>query len=420
MKRLWSVWIAAGLVWSLFFCSAALADWFQFQGENRNGISPEKGLLRSWPDEGPNVLWTFPLAAGYAGPAVRDGEVYVLDRVDEKQDILRCLDLETGKELWSYAYDAPGSTGHSGSRTVPSIDEKYVYTVGLMGDFVCVDRKTHQPVWHKNILKDFQTDSPRWGTAQSPVLLGDHVIVAPQSEDAFVAAYDRVSGAMVWKSESQGNLGYSPPVVTTLAGVEQVVMLGAFGQAAGLSPKDGKTLWTYDGWQCKIPIPYATTLPDDRLLITGGYGAGSVVIQIKREGETFSAQEIAKTDEWGSQIHQALLYDGYLYMNSNSNEREDGMACLTLDLELKWRTKDDESLPEFERGNLLLADDMIFNLDGKTGILHLIEPSPEGYRELARAKVLDGKKIWSPMALSNGKLIIRSQTEMKCLDVVGP
>ena len=181
--------------------------------------------------------------------------------------------------------------------------------------------------------------------------------------------------------------------------------------------EDGRLLWSYDNWNCKIPIPNATPLPDNRLFITGEYGAGSAMIQVARQGADFRVKELFTTDQVGSQIHQPLVIENALYANSNGNRRRDGMICMTLDGTVKWRTEDNRALPSFERGNLLFADGMILNLDGNTGILHLISPSQSGYVEIAQAKVLDGKKIWSPMALSNGKLVVRSQSEMKCLNL---
>jgi len=407
--------------------TAFASDWPQFQGPDRNGHSPETGLARTWPENGPKELWTVSVGPGYGGPAVRDGEVYFLDRVDEQQDILRCLDLNTGEEKWRYAYDAPGSTGHSGSRTTPTVDTDFVYTVGLMGDFLCVDRKSHQPVWRKNLLKDHGLEAPSWGVSQSPSLYKNWVIVAPQAPNAFVAAYDRRTGAPVWGSPGLGGVGYSTPVIISLCGVDQAVMISGSedrggGRVAGVSLEDGKILWSYDGWQCKIPIPYAFAVPGDRLFITGGYKAGSVMLQIQRNNGAFEARELYRLDmnTCGSQIHQPILYKDHLYVNSNSNEREDGMICLSLEGKVMWRTKDIKGLPTFERGNLLLADDMLIALDGKKGKLHLIDPMPEGYKERASAQVLSGSKMWSPMALSQGKLLVRSQSEMKCLDLRNP
>ena len=404
------------------------ADWPQFQGPDRNGISPETGLARVWPEGGPRVHWTFLLAEGFAGPAIRDGEVYVLDRVDDKQDVLRCLSFDTGAELWNFAYDAPGTVGHAGSRTTPTVTEKYVFTVGMLGHFYCFDRATHQPVWNKNLLEEFPQDSPpRWGYSQSPSLYNDLVVVAPQSQEGFVVAFKQSSGEVAWKSEGLGLVGYSTPVITTLCGVDQAVMIGASnkdrtetGWVMGISMADGTVLWKYNGWQCWIPIPYPASLPDDRLFLTGGYDAGSAMIQLSRDGDIWNVKELFTTDACGSQIHQPLVYQDHLYVNSNSNERTDGMMCMAFDGKVLWNTSATSGLPDFERGNLLLADGMIISLDGKTGVLHLVEPSPEGFREFASAKMFEGNQMWSPMALSAGKLVLRSQNEMKCVDLRNP
>ena len=412
------------LLAGLFYAASATADWPQFQGPTRDGFSTETGLARVWPECGPKTLWRTTVQEGFGGPAIRDGQVFFLDRVDSARDMLRCLDLASGEELWTVAYDAPGSTSHNGSRTTPTVTQTHIYVVGLMGHFSSINRATRAIDWQINLKAVYGQVDPKWGFAQSPALYKDLVIVAPQSPNGFVAAYRQDTGQRVWASEGLGSEGYSSPLVTTLAGVDQVVMIagpgGRAGSVHGLSLEDGRTLWSYGGWECRIPIPNATPLPEDRLFITGEYGAGSAMIRIARNGDTFSVKELYKTDDMESQIHQPLPIGEVLYANSNGNKRADGMICMTLDGDVRWRTRDNRDLPQFERGNLLFADGMILNLDGRTGILHLVSPSIEGYEELARAQVLDGQKIWSPMALSDGKLVLRSQSEMKCLDLRNP
>ena len=176
------------------------------------------------------------------------------------------------------------------------------------------------------------------------------------------------------------------------------------------------------GTAAGVQNPYSfARLPDDTLLLW--------VVTVLVHDPTafingkFTVTELFKTNECGSQIQQPILFENHLYLNSNSNEREDGMMCLTLDGVVKWKTRESRFSwfsDTFERGPLLLADGLIFNLDGKKGILHLIQPSPEEFKELAQVKILGGKQIWSPMALSQGKLVLRSQSEMKCLDVKNP
>jgi len=399
-------------------------DWPQMAGPNRNNVSDETGIARTWPEGGPRVLWTVSLGVGFGSPSIKDGKVYVLDKPDDKMDVLRCFELDTGKELWNFPYAAPGNVSYEGSRTAPTIDGNRIYCVGVLGHFHCIDLETHQPVWSKNIREDFGEDTPGWGVAQAPSIYKNLVIVAPQAPDAYVVAYNKETGELVWKSPTLGSLGYSTPVIRTLCGVDQAVMVTAGDVGvSGVSVEDGSVLWQYKNWHCKIPIPYATALPDDRLFITGGYGAGSAMIQLRLIDGKFAVTELYKTDECGSQIQQPILFGDHLYVNSNSNEREDGLMCLTLDGKVKWKTRDSRIKwfsTTFERGPLLLADGLIFDLDGKKGTLHLIEPSPDEYKELAQAPMLSGKQIWSPMALSQGKLVIRSQNEMKCLDVKNP
>ncbi len=424
-------------------CTAAAADWPQFQGVNRDGRSPEKGFPRTWPESGPRVVWSVPLGPGFAGPAIVGDEVYILDRVDDEKDVLRCLDFTTGNELWTYSYDSAGKKGHNGSRGTPTVDANYVYSVGMMGDMTCVDRKTHNLVWRTNLLKDLDGEMSMWGVAQNPVLYKNLVIVAAHGPDATVVALDRVTGAEAWRSEGLGGPAYCSPAVVTLGGVEQVVMTLPPGESededegededdedreeppgtvAGLSLKDGSTLWTYGGYSCGIPIPYPVQLPGDRLFVTGGYGAGSVMLQVTRAGDTFTVKELfrLKSDECGSQIHQPILHEDHLYVNSNGNEGENGLTCVTLDGKVLWRTADTDGLPTFERGNLLLVDGLLIEFDGKKGTLHLIEPSPEGYREVARTELFSGNEMWAPMALSQGKLLVRNQKEMKCVDLRNP
>jgi outer membrane protein assembly factor BamB len=397
----------------------AAADWPQYLGPSRNGVSPETNLARTWPEGGPRVVWELPLGAGFGGPAIRDGEVFVLDRELDLNDILRCIDLETGEEKWQYKHHTPGAASYNGSRTAPTVTDKYVFTVGLTGRFYCIDRSTQQPKWIVDLAEEFPPDGEtRWGYAQSPSLYKDTVIVAPQSAKAHVAAFNQETGELVWANTDGNGYGYSTPRIGKVAGVDQVLMTGGGNPAImGIDPNDGKTLWQYAGWQCRIPIPSPTPLPGDRVFITGEYGAGSAMIRIVNNNGTFDVEELYTTNVCGSQIHQPLLIGDYLYMNSNGNQRADGMLCLSLDGEMQWRSRDARNAPRFERGGLIAVDGMIVNFDGRRGTLCLIEPSPDEYREVASAKVFDGSQMWAPLAYSRGKLLVRSQEAMKCFQL---
>ena len=170
-------------------------DWPQYLGPARNGVSPQKGILRSWPQQGPEVLWTIDLGRGNGGPVVKDGKVYLLDRNDEVGDIMRCFNLSSGRELWNFGYKAPGSVRFPGSRSVPALDGNYVYSCGHNGDLYCIDINTHKPVWNKNIWTDFGGNQiPTWAITQCPLVYSNLVILASQTPKAGVVAYDKLTG----------------------------------------------------------------------------------------------------------------------------------------------------------------------------------------------------------------------------------
>ena len=192
-------------------------DWPQFLGPDRNSISPQKGLLRSWPEKGPEVLWSVEVGRGFGGPVVKNGKVYLLDRDDEVGDRMRCFSLQTGEELWKFSYDSPGELPYPGSRSVPVVDDRHVYSCGPNGDLYCIDIQTHQPVWKKNVWTDFGgAKLPIWGISQCPVIYGDLLIVGSQAPQAGVVAYNKLTGDVVWQTPNLGNETYSSPKVVKI------------------------------------------------------------------------------------------------------------------------------------------------------------------------------------------------------------
>jgi outer membrane protein assembly factor BamB len=392
------------------------AGWPQFMGPNGDGTSSEKGLLSAWPAEGPKVLWTFPMGPGYGGAAIRDGKVYAMDRLDKRKDVLRCLDLLSGKEDWTFSYEAPGSVSHDGSRSTPAVTDKHVFTVGPFGHFHCLGRTTHQIVWKKNLLTDYGTKPPRWAVAQSALLYQDLVVVAPQADQVGVVAFDQATGTEKWRSEGIGPMGYGSPTGITVDQVDQIVVVTPVGVAA-VRASDGKVLWKY-AHPCKIPIPNVTPLGGGRLFVTGGYLAGSAIIQVTQEGGNWSVKELATINQMGGHCHPALLYQDHLYLLGNMNERSDGMICFDLAGKVVWQTRNNPNLDK--GGSILTADGLMYVMDGKTGELYIVQPSPEGFKSLGKTKLLGGKEIWGPLALAGGKLVIRDQSQMKCVDLQAP
>jgi len=413
------------LLVTLSVAFAFAADWPGYLGPRRDGTSTETGLLRTWPAEGPEVLWTVPVGAGYGGPAVSEGKVYLLDRDEKVGDTLRSFDLATGKELWRFAYEAPGTFDHRGSRTTPTVDGTRVYTFGVVGDLYAIDTTTHGPIWHRNVWKEFGGGQlPTWGLTQNPLIYGDLVIVAPQTPQTTVVAFDKLTGEVKWQSPAlSGGAGYVSPSIVTVGGNDHLVMITASqgrgrsasgGSVAGLDPLSGKVLWTYDDWQCIIPVPHAVDAGDGRVLITGGYRAGAAMIQIRQAADgTYGVTELFKNPDFGAHTQPPILFENHFYVPYTINERSDGLVCMTMDGQVTWSTGDE---PPFNKGGAVVADGLLLIVDGNR-TLYLVEPDPSGFKPLASAELLEPGENWAPIALSDGKLLIRDQKEMKCLRV---
>ena len=241
-------------------------------------------------------------------------------------------------------------------------------------------------------------------------------------------ALDRWTGDEIWATEPVGS-SHSSPVLLEILGQPQVVFISAFsrteGQIAGFDPETGETLWQSNLYQCRLPIPYATSVADNRLFVTGGYEAGSVMLEFANDDDGIVVKEIFRSQR-GSQIHQPILLDDHLYVVVNENKTherrfkpEGGLMCLDLNGEEKWRTGEE---PFLGRGTLLYADGYLLSQDGFNGTLRVIKPSPDGYECVAEADIfgIEGRsdeQLWAPMALSNGHLLLRSQDELKCVDL---
>jgi outer membrane protein assembly factor BamB len=416
------------IIVALSVVCAVAADWPGYLGPKRDGTSAEKGLLRTWPKEGLQVLWTVPVGVGYGGPVVSGGKVYLLDRDDKVGDNVRCLDLSSGKDLWNFAYDAAGKFDHPGSRSTPAIDGDRIYACGVLGDLYCINTGTHKPVWNKNIWKEFGgTQMPRWGLTQNPLVYGNLLIVAPQAAQASVVAYDKLTGELKWKSPVlSGVPGYVSPSIVKIGKEDHLVMILAgagFGRSAsggsvnGLDPMTGKVLWTYGGWQCAIPVPHAVDAGQNRVLITGGYSAGAAMLKIEKKADgSYGVAELFKTVDFGSHTQPPILYKDYFYVQYTINERSDGLVCMGMDGQIKWKTGEN---PLFNKGGAVLADGLLLAVDGSK-MLYLIDPDPSGFKPLASAELLSQGENWAPIALVDGKLLIRDQKNLKCVVVGQP
>ncbi len=393
------------------------ADWTQFRGPNRDGISRETGLLRQWAAKGPRVLWTVPVAQGYAGAAIVAGRVYHHD-YDEKTSDWRvhCRHLATGKEIWQFVERRSIRPNHGITRTVPAVDGRYVFSLDPKCVFHCLDARTGKELWRKNLVTEYKTAIPPWYNGQCPLIEKDRVVIATGGA-AIMVAFDKATGKEIWRTPNPGRrlLSHASLMPAVLGGVRQY-LYGTLNGPLGVSASDGKLLWEFPRKFNVAVAPSPLAVDGERVFMTASYDAGSVMVRVRPGGGAFQAEAVfdMKNNEWNSEVHTPIVHRGHLF--AVGKKKRGLFTCLNFDGKTVW---DSDGKASFELGSFMLADNMFFVLEGKTGVLRLIDASTTGYKELAQAQVLSGHDVWAPMALSDGKLVLRDMAKMVCIDVRG-
>ena len=414
----------------LFLSSSAQkqANWDQYLGPNRDAKITGPEIAQSWGEDGPAKLWEFPLGSGYGGASIYGDEVFILDRKDGNTDILRCVDLQTGKEKWNYSYEAPDELPYPGSRAVPTVDENHIWCVGPHGHFHCIDKNSHEVIWKRNIVKENDAETANWGISQSPVIYKNLAIVAPHGSKAGVVAYDKLSGEIKWSTRPlKGHNYYVSPILANYGGIDQVIVISPYNrrdstktqEVVAFEANSGEELWSYTGLKSFATITPATVIDETKLFLTdcsynGSYKPVSILLEITKSEDEFVIKELFKTEEAGCKMHPAIVVDNHFYINSN--KRPGRFMCLDMQGNVVWGNEDS---PDFEMGGLIMVNGLIINQNGVNGDIHLIEPTPEGYKELGKASFFDSEKsqAWAPMASSQGKLIVRDMEKMICVDL---
>lgn len=423
-------------------------DWPNFQGPNLDGTSDETGLrLSGWDKNPPKQVWEISLNEGFGGASIVGDEVFLVDRDLGEKDRLLCLSLEDGSEKWSFDFEFAGKLPFAGSRGVPLVEDDAVYFVSGFGQVFRLNRETHEQDWMVSIQDKYDAPPPKWGWAQSLVKYGDVIIVPAMGPEAGLIGLDSATGKELWKTEGFGD-SHSTPTILNLHGVDQAVFVATnradgneIGTTISVEPESGEVLWKTNLYFNKIPIPFPTKVTEELVFIMGGYECGSCMVRVTKEGDEWNVEKVFDT-MLGTQIHPPFVIGEHIYFlnNENANHKGDarktgGLMCIDFEGNTVWHTGDQ---PFMGRGNMILVDGHLLIQDGEVGYLRSVKPSPEGYNEVAlydtfgkKAEVdeqiakQEGRatikvpdfKYWSPMALSNGKLIVRGQDRMICLDL---
>ena len=423
MKR-----IIGFLVVSVLLCGGVLAtkatEWPQWRGPNRDGVSGEVGLLKEWSPNGPKVLWKIPLGEGFSGISVSQGRVYTMFSKGDDEFVV-CLNATDGGEIWRFRSDDNYYEGQGGNgpRATPTIDGDLLFTISAYGKLYALNAGNGQKVWSHDLQQKFGSEMPRWGFSTSPLVDEELLLVEVGGKgEKSIAAFNKKNGDVIWSSHKD-KLGYSSPITVTVKGIRQTIFLTGT-KVVSVSPTDGTIYWKYP-WRTDFDINAATPIfiPPDKVFISSGYDTGAVMLQMRifvspdddraasvqiRENQgAIRIEEVWKSRKMKNQFSSSVLHENHLYGFDNSI-----LKCMAADTgEEQWKSRG------FGKGTVVLADGHLIILSDR-GKLRLAEATPAGYIEKASAKVLSGL-CWTVPTLATGRLYVRNETEMVCLDMTG-
>ncbi|MCO6456987.1 MAG: PQQ-binding-like beta-propeller repeat protein [Pirellulaceae bacterium] len=393
----------------------AKAQWPQFLGPQRNGISAETGLVDRWPADGLKVLWRTAGGVGMSGLAIEDGRLVTLVQSDGKQWAL-ALNAADGQRQWrtEVAPEFKNSMG-DGPRATPAIDGSRVFVFTGQGVLAALDVRTGKLLWSRNVVEELEAKVADYGMACSPLVVGDLVIVTAGAPQGTVAAWHKETGERVWTAGND-SAGYSSPALLQVGGRSQLVVLTG-SSVLGLSPQQGTILWRYPyvtDYDCNIATPLAI---GQHVFISSGESHGSVLLALRPSGERFEPQEVWSSQGTRSVLRNewqtSILLGGHLYGldNVGSAGPVTHLACIDAATGQRvWQQ------PRFGKSNLIAADGKLFFTTMK-GEVVVVRAAPDGYQELGRQQVT-GSTRQAP-ALAEGRLYLRDDAEVVCLDVRG-
>ena len=390
------------------------ADWSQWRGPNRDDISAEKGLLKSWPEGGPKQLWVFKDAGlGYSGYSIVGGKLFTMGIRNGGEELI-AVSIKDGKELWAAKIGEILKNGWGdGPRGTPTVDGDHVYALSGRGNLVCAKVADGKVVWEKT-MKSFGGGTPGWGYTESILVDGNKVICTPGGSSGAIIALDKKTGETIWQSKDfTDGAQYSSVIAANHNGARQLIQL-TMQHVVGLNAADGKTLWSVD-FPGKTAVSPTSIFHDGQVYVTAGYGVGCLSFKVGA-GNSVSGLYTNKTmvNHHGG----VILLDGYLYGHSDSG----GWTCQDFKTgEKAWAEK-----AALGKGAVTYADGMLYCLAEKDGTVALVDASPKGWKEHGRFK-LDPQttqrnpqgRIWTHPVVVGGKLYLRDQELLHCYDVKG-
>lgn len=398
--------------------------WPRFRGADFDNIS--KSSLKLKEKIGiPKIVWSVELGEGHSGAAIYKGLAYVLDyNEDKRSDMLRCFSLADGKEMWSRGYKLNVKRNHGMSRTIPAITEDYILTMGPMCHVMCLDRNDGNLRWGLDIAKDYESEVPLWYTGQCPLIDNNTAIIATGGK-ALLVAINCETGEKIWETPNPNawKMSHSSVLPYTFGGRKMYVYspIGGLIGIAADGADAGKVLWETPAWNHSVVAPSPVCMPDGKIFMTAGYGAGSMMLQLKENGGKFSVEvltEYAPKDGLASEQQTAIYWQGHLFgiMPKDGGTMRNQLICVNpKDPKKPVWTSGTEN--RFGLGPYFMADNKLFILNDDA-TLTIARPSTSKYIQLDQVKIIeDAHDAWAPFALANGYLLMRDSKKMVCVDL---
>jgi outer membrane protein assembly factor BamB len=414
--------VPAAILAVTFASFSSAADWPQWRGPQRDGVSRETGLLKSWPQAGPKRLWTIEgLGAGYSGPAVVGGRIFIAGS-EAGNEVLIALEAATGAKLWSAVLGTrTENPWGDGPRAVPTVDGDTVYALagtGVLAAVSAADGKVVRTWDLKTALAgELQTGfGVDWGFCDSPLIAGDRVIITPGGAAGAIAALDRKTGAVAWRAAAiKDPATYASVMPMEVGGVRQFVQI-LKGGIVGVAADDGRLLWRHNvpmGLAVHVGTP---VIRGDSVYVSTGYAVGCRRIRVVPEAGGFRAEVVYANREMVNHHGGVVLVDDRLYGYSDNR----GWLCQDFETgKTLWAEKE-----KLGKGCVTAADGRLYVLVERGGVVGLLEPSPAGYREHGRftlPKLSANRRarggVWTHPVIADGKLFLRDQELLFCFDV---
>lgn len=381
-------------------------DWPRFRGPQQNGVSLEKGLLRSWPESGPKVLWKKPIGNGFSTVTTVGDALYTLAVEGESETAYRLREKD-GEVIWRVSLGPvfPETFGN-GPRSTPTVDGDVVYVLSATGRLHALKIKDGSRLWELDLVKELGATTPNRGFSSSPLVDGDLLILeAGGKEGKAVVGLDKKTGKIRW-SALDGKPGYVTPLAVTIDGVRQYVFVRTIeGDIFSLLP-DGTVHWRHPWKGGAIASPLF--VPPNRIFASASEDVGSVLLEIGKSEGKATVKEVWNTRVMKNHFSSPVLYEGHIYGFDNAS-----LKCIVAETgEQKWVQRG------YGKGSLIVADGLLYVLSDQ-GQLILAEATPAGFQEKGKIKVMEGK-TWVAPVLSHGRIYLRDEDEMIVLDVRTP